>query len=153
MTPAELEASIRRETDPKKLRQWIKNLDGAGQTLAANTARRHMYSVSAKAEDGTLEHDVWQSIHSLEDALSTERKRTVRLARTRQKITRVGEKQTVADLVNASAPSSGFQLLVERRMIDLLFESVVLRHQSDFDEPTRHAAKSRLDNLDAEFQT
>ena len=68
---------------------------------------------------------------------------TIRLARTRQKIARVGEWQTVHDLVNGKT-SEGFDMLIERRMPELTFEAVALRHTDRFDEATRRAAERRL---------
>ncbi len=150
MTPSELKASIGRETDPKKLKQWIKNLEHLSDAVGVDIARRRLYAVLAGAEEGTLAHDVWRSIHSLEDALSDERGKTTRLGRTRQKIARVGELRTVADAAQSSKPSEGYYLLVERGLSDLLFEAVVKRHPNEFDEVTQAAAKRRLDALAAE---
>jgi len=74
---------------------------------------RRLYEVSPAAQAGTLEHAVWRSIYALEDALTEERGKTTRLARTRQKIAREGEAKTVADLVTKSA-SDGYRMLMER---------------------------------------
>jgi hypothetical protein len=145
---AALVAQIDRATDPKSLRQWIKNLDARNMRIEADIARRKLYSALAEANEGTLEHDVWRSIHAFEEALTSERGKTTRLNRTRPKIARVGVHDTVADLINSPKPSEGFKMLVERGMTDLLFESVALRHPDRFDQSTLASARLRLGSID-----
>lgn len=146
-TTGNLAVQIARATDPKVLRQWIRNLDARQLPEMANLARRQLYSVLAGEGEGTLEQDVWRSIHSLEETLTCERGKTTRLGRTRQKIARVGVTTTIADLINKDQPSDGFQMLVERGMADLLFESIALRHPDRFDESTVANARQRLDDV------
>lgn len=88
--------------------------------------------------------DFWKSITALEFALSDERGKTVRLSRTRQKITRVGVKQTLADLAISATPSDGYFLLKDRGMLEMSAEAVVLRHASEFEQPMLEAARARL---------
>jgi hypothetical protein len=92
---------------------------------------------------GTLEYEVWRSIHALEDALTDERGRTTRLSRTRQKIGRQDEAQCVADLVTGQ-PSDGFRMLAERDMLHLSFEAISLRFPDRFEEAVLDAARHRL---------
>lgn len=130
-------------TDPDKLKQLAENARRSGEEKVARAAERKLFAILPAAQPGTLEHDVWQSIHALEAALKSERGKTIRLARTRQKIARAGEWQTVHDLVNGR-PSEGFDMLIERGMPELTFEAVALRHPDRFDESTRSAAEARL---------
>ena len=130
-------------SDPKKLRQIAANADKQANAEVRETARRRLYQVLPAEEPGTLEYDVWQSIHALEDTLSNERGKTTRLARTRQKIKRDGETTTVADLILKRA-SDGFRMLVDRNLPELTFEAVSLRHADRFEKHVLTAAKDRL---------
>lgn len=130
-------------TDAGDLRRIATNARRCGNDRVHDAALRRLYAVLPSAEPGTLEYDVWQSIHALEGELSRERGKTVRLGRTRPKIARDGEVKTVADLVRG-APSDGFQMLAERNMLDLSFEAVALRHAERFDGDVLEAAARRL---------
>lgn len=93
---------------------------------------------------GSLETDVWRSIRALEAVLGREKGKTIRLSRTRPKIGRNGERNTVRDLVLAKRASEGFSMLIDRRMGNRTFEAVALRHPDRFDEAVSAAAKVRL---------
>lgn len=129
--------------DPTKLRQIAENARRASRPDVERAALLHLYAILPAAEPGTLEHDVWQSIFALEDALKKERGKTVLLSRTRQKIARDGEHKTVADLIK-KRPSEGFRMLIERDMPELTFEAVALRHPAQFQEGLRRMAENRL---------
>ena len=127
----------------KKLKQFAENAKTQQNIEVEGAARRRLYSVLPSEAPGTLENDVWQSIHALEDILTQERGKTTRLGRTRQKIGRDKEKQTVADLVTKSA-TDGFRMLVDRNLIELTFEAVALRHPKDFNAEVKDIAVKRL---------
>jgi hypothetical protein len=129
--------------DPDELKQLAANAGRAGQERVTWGAEIKLFALLPTAQPGTCEHDVWQSIHALEAALKAERGKTIRLTRTRQKIARVGEWQTVHDLVNGK-PSDGFDMLIERGMPEPTFEVVALCHPDCFDDATRRAAETRL---------
>ena len=129
--------------DPDKLRRYAANGAAACDGELEELALRRLYALLPSAQAGTLEHDVWQSIHGLEDTLGRERGRITRLSRTRQKITRDGEAKTVADLV-LGKPSDGFAMLIERGLVDLTFERVALRHRERFDADVLAQAEQRL---------
>jgi hypothetical protein len=134
---------IANSNDPKKLRKMADNAKNADNGIVREAALRKLYEVSPSAQAGTLEHAVWQSIYALEDALTEERGRTTRLARTRQKIAREGELKTVADLVT-KAPSEGYRMLIERGWPELTFEFVAIRHSDRFEPHILEAATGRL---------
>lgn len=92
--------------------------------------------------------DFWKSITALEFALTDERGKTTRLARTRQKISKVGVKKTLEDLVISAKPSEGYFLLKDRDMLDMSAEAVVLRHRAIFDNSVIEAAQKRLNETD-----
>lgn len=133
---------------PSELRTMIKHANREGLPDVARAARLRLYATLPASEPGTLEHDVWQSIHALEETLSEERGKTVRLSRTRPKIARDGELKSVIDLVSKKAPSEGFKMLVERNMIDLTFEAVALRHADRFDADLLARCQARLAEID-----
>ena len=91
--PARILGLIATCDDPGKLRSWITNARKGGDNRIADAAFRRLISILPKEKPGTVEHDFWQTIHAFEHVLSEERGKTTRLARTRQKVTRVGEVQ------------------------------------------------------------
>ncbi len=129
--------------DPEKLKRMAVNARRLGEADIERAASLRLYTVLPSAKPGTLEHDVWRSIHALEGALKDERGRTTLLGRTRQKVARDGERQTVADLVRGKA-SDGFRMLMDRGMVDHTFEAVALRHQALFEDEVISAAADRL---------
>lgn len=134
-------------TDPKSLRQIAANARNKGELAVARAADLRLYAILPSEAPGTFEYDVWQSIHALEGTLSAERAKTTRLGRTRQKIARVGEYETIKDLILGAKPSEGFFMLIERQMGELTFEAVALRHPDRFDETALNAAAARLQSV------
>lgn len=137
--------------DPEKLRRIAANARRLGEDGIDRAASLKLYTVLPSAEPGTLEHDVWRSIHALEGALKDERGRTTLLGRTRQKIARDGELRTVADLVRGKT-SDGFRMLMDREMVDHTFEAVALRHRTLFEDEVILAASDRLLAFGADCQ-
>lgn len=131
-------------SDPEKLKIIAKNANQKDELEVEEAALRKLYSILPSQEPGTLEFDVWRSIHALEGTLKRERGKTVRLNRTRQKIAKQGEKVTITDLINGKI-SEGFVMLIERDMAEFAFEAVALRHPKQFNEDTLHHAQTRLD--------
>ena len=115
-----------------------------GDNRIADAAFRRLISVLPKEKPGTVEHDFWQTIYAFEHVLSEERGKTTRLARTRQKVTRVGEVQTLKDWALSSKSTDGFTMLLERNMPELTGEAIVLRHANQFGAEVLAAANMRL---------
>jgi hypothetical protein len=130
--------------DPKLLRQWIKNGTAQENSAVVMTARKRLYQVLPSAEPGTLEHDIWASIHALEELESAERGKTIRLQRTRNLIADVGEQECVERLLLKTTPSSGYDMLLRHELPELLFEAVALRHRDRFSEAALANARARL---------
>ncbi|SDN53033.1 hypothetical protein [Ensifer sp. YR511] len=139
--------------DPKRLQQIAANARQKGELAVARAADLRLYEILPSEKLGTFEHDVWRSIHALEGTLTNERGKTTRLGRTRQKIARAGELETVKDLiVGSKKPSEGFAMLMERQMADLTFEAVALRHADRFEKTVLDAAAARLRSVGVEVE-
>ena len=84
-------------------------------------------------------------MRALEEALTEEAGKTKRLNRTRQKLNRVGVRQTLADLALKPQPSLGFLKLVEFGMAaEMSAEALILKYKDEFDPAVVDAAKKRL---------
>ncbi|KZL15712.1 hypothetical protein [Pseudovibrio sp. Ad37] len=136
-------------SDAEKLKNWITNAERNGAEGVAEAARRRLIEIVAGTNDDSssdpLHLDFWKSIIALEFVLSGERGKTIRLSRTRQKISRVGVQKTLTDLTLKPTPSEGYYLLRDRNMLDLSAEAVVLRFPSHFEEEVLQAARTRLE--------
>ncbi len=131
--------------EPDKLRTWIKNARDKSEPVIAEAAFRRLIAILPKEKPGTVEYDFWQTIYAFEQVLSDERSKTTRLARTRQKVARVGEVQTLKDWAVSEKSTDGFTMLLERNMPELTGEAIVLRHASHFDVSVVAAARNRLE--------
>lgn len=134
--------SISKCEDPKLLRNWIENAKKDAEIH--DTAFRRLISLVPSEKPGTLEHDFWQTVNAFELMLSQERGRTTRLSRTRQKVARVGVKQTLKDWAMSDKKTEGFKMLLERQMPEFTGEAIVLRHAKEFDDAAVSAAQTRL---------
>lgn len=134
--------------DEKKLRNWISNANREGAEEVEDAARRRLIEIRAAKDiddpNSPVVVDFWKSIIALENELSEERGKTIRLSRTRQKIARVGVEKTLADLALKAKPSDGYNLLKARGMLDLSAEAVVLRYPKRFAQEVLEAARLRL---------
>lgn len=131
--------------DAGKLRQWIANGRKEKQIDIEEAAFRRLIAILPKEEPGTVEHDFWRTVHAFEHVLSEERGKTTRLARTRQKVARVGEIATLKDWALSTKSTDGFDMLIERGMPELAGEAIVLRHSERFDAAVVAAARERLE--------
>ena len=138
-------ALIAASEDEGKLRTWIANAQKEKQKDIEDAAFRRLIHILPKEAPGTVEHDFWRTIHAFEHMLSEERGKTTRLARTRQKVARVGEIATLRDWALGNKSTDGFTMLIERNMPELTGEAIVLRHDDRFEANVVAAARKRLE--------
>ena len=145
--------AIEKCDDPAALRRIMKNAKQRGGDDVYNAAFQRLITVQPSAQVGTIAHDVWRAIYAFEEVLREERGRRVPLARTRQKIQRVGEVKTVTDLALKKTPSEGFGMLKERGMLKLSFEALVLARAEHFPNNVVEAARRRLEAEGMDIQS
>jgi hypothetical protein len=133
------------EWDKVKLRNWMANAKRQKRDDVYQDAFRQLCRIEGRNIDDPLEAEFAIVMRALEEALSEESGKTKRLSRTRQKLSRVGVRQTLADLAMKSSPSTGFLKLVEFGMArELSAEALVLKYESEFDVAVVAAARKRL---------
>lgn len=130
--------------DPDKMRRLMANADRLACEEVRDAAFRRLVDLLPEAALGPVALDFWKSIHATEELRAREAGKTVRLSRTRQKIKRVGEAATVADLARAASASEGFATLMHWNLPELTAEAVVLRHRASFEADVVASAETRL---------
>ena len=136
--------AIEKMRDPDQLRNTIRNARTKGVDEVVEAAFRRLVEVLPEAKPGTVEHDFWRTIAAFEEVLREERGKTVRLTRTRQKIAKVGVKQTLADFATDPHVPEGFKMLMDRQMPELTGEATIIRFADDFSPEVVSAARLRL---------
>ncbi len=133
------------EWDRDKLRNWMTNAKRQNRDDVYQAAFRQLCRIEGRNIDDPLEAEFAVVMRALEEALTAESGITKRLNRTRQKLNRVGVRQTLADLAMKPSPSTGFLKLVEFGMArELSAEALVLKYANEFDPLVVEAARKRL---------
>jgi hypothetical protein len=133
------------EWDRDKLRNWMANAKRLKRDDVYRAAFRQLCRIEGRDIDDPLEAEFAIVMRALEEALTAESGVTKRLSRTRQKLSRVGVRQTLADLAMKPTPSTGFLKLIEFGMAkDLSAEALVLKYAGEFDPAVVEAARKRL---------
>ena len=86
------------EWDKEKLRNWMANAKRHKRDDIYQVAFRQLCRIEGRNIDDPLEAEFAVVMRALEEALTAESGTTKRLSRTRQKLNRVGVRQTLADL-------------------------------------------------------
>ena len=133
------------EWNKDKLRNWMANAKRLGRDDVYRGALTQLCRVEGRNIDDPLESDFAVVMRALEEAMTAEAGKTKRLSRTRQKLGRVGVRQTLADLAVKPKPSVGFLKLVEFGMAgDMSAEALILKYKSEFEPEIVKAAAERL---------
>ncbi|MNU42879.1 hypothetical protein D3C71_316480 [compost metagenome] len=126
--------------DPDQLRTMIENATGKSDCVV-QAAFRRLVARSAAHAQGSVEHDCWSMIHTIEE-LRRAQGRSWRMNRLRQKVAVDGEVEALRYC--ASKRTDGFQEVLDLGLPELTAEAIVLRHPQVFGEPTRATAERRL---------
>lgn len=137
-------AFIAATTDASKLRALIENAKKKNAPNIERAAFRRLIELVPSENPGSVEHSLWQTIVAFEELLTQERGKTTRLARTRQKIARVGAHQTLVDWALSDKRADGFRMLIDRDLPELTGEAIVLKHQGSFSTEAVISARSHL---------
>ena len=133
------------EWDREKLRNWMANAKRLNSDDVYRVALTQLCRVEGRNIDDPLESDFAVVMRALEEAMTAEAGKTKRLSRTRQKLGRVGVRQTLADLAVKPKPSVGFLKLVEFGMAaDMSAEALILKYKDEFEPEVIQAASARL---------
>jgi hypothetical protein len=141
---AAIKPDLSNEWDKTKLRNWMANAKRLGRNDVYQDALRQLCRVEGRNIDDPLESEFATVMRALEEALTEESGRTKRLSRTRQKLGRVGVKQTLIDLALKPHPSLGFKKLLEFNMADMSAEALILKYRDEFNSDVVAAAEKRF---------
>ncbi|MEM7641311.1 MAG: hypothetical protein AAF366_02145 [Pseudomonadota bacterium] len=139
-------ARVAEMDDPDKLRNLRANAERMGVEPVRDAAFARLAVVQAEGEVGSVENDIWQMIHAVEEIKRETQGKTIRLSYLRRDIQKVGEAKAIGKLVAKSGPSERFDELMARGLPHYTAEAITLRHPDAFDDATRDAAKARLED-------
>lgn len=145
--------AVATSTDAEQLKRLMERARAMEVSEVYNSAFAKLLSLLPEDAPGTVEHDLWKSIHALEQVRSEEAGKTIRLSRTRQKLKRVGVMKLLEDFATDTASTEGFDMLIERALPELTGEAIVLRHPQHFSEAAVSAARTRLENVGVDTTT
>jgi hypothetical protein len=144
---------IEKLTDPVQIKQVMANARQKGDDDAYNRAFRRFCSVTGAVyddPDDPLVQAFWETLAAYELLLAEKHGRAQAAGYTRRKIKEQGVIKCLADWANATGPTAGFDLLVEKGMWELTGEALVLRYADRFDGSTVANARSRLEKAASE---
>ena len=133
--------------DPVKLRVLMANARGHGREDIAFGCQTRIAELYGQQFEAGIEREFWIAVAVAEEIVTIKNKRTTKLSRARQKVTKVGVFKTVSDLASSTNVSEGFHILIGGGRPELTADAIVLRHRDKFDESTVSAATKKL--LDA----
>lgn len=137
---------VSRLSNVSDARAYLDNVKRLGRQDLYAAAFRRLCELEGQSHGDALDLDFWRAIAAAEEVLREQRGKTVRLARTREKIKRVGVQRTVEDLALKKQPSDGFAILTGAGLGDLTAEYLVLKHAERFTAEAAAAARHRLES-------
>ena len=117
----------------------------------ADTTARRRRSIQMRAAgrqpQTPAERESYEAVYAYEEALSSQKGRTIRAGRTWPMIRKHGIIGAVELIVTKRKETEGYRVLVEMGMEDMAFEAVVLRHPESFSPEAVAASDDRLRRL------
>ncbi|GGH57229.1 hypothetical protein GVY41_13635 [Frigidibacter albus] len=144
--------TIETSDDPAQLRRFMANARQKKAAELYDLAFRRLLEVLPDPAPGTVEGDMWRSVHALEQVLTEERGKAARLTRTRAKLTKGGAIPVLRDFDANPELEGGFALLIARKLAEFTGEAVVLRHAASFAAEVVSAARDRLEEAGVETE-
>ncbi len=136
-------AKIERLVDKQALRNLMDNAKRLERDDVYWLAFKQLCSLEGVAYDDPLERDFYEMLNAYEQLLTEKNGRTTKASRTRQKLKNKGVKQCLIDWA-LGAPTDGFKLLVEKGLLELTAEYLVVKYAERFPEAVVKAARERL---------
>lgn len=143
----EIPAYVQNLTDPKGLKNVMKNARDKGREDVYWEAFRRLCEVQGMAYEDPLERDFYQVLTAYEELLTEKNGRTTKASRTRQKLTRHSVEKCLEDWALSTTPTQGFELLVQAGMFKLTAEYLVTKYPERFSSAAVIAAKARLNSI------
>jgi len=134
-------AHIATETSVDNLLTIASNARGKSQDVE-QAALRRLATISAKHASGTVEHDCWTMVHTIEAIRRLNGAKVWRMNRMRPKIE--NEDEVAALEYCALNETDGFAEVLAYGLPELTAEAIVLRHSAHFSDAAKTAARLRL---------
>jgi hypothetical protein len=131
-------------TDPKQVRQLMKNAETYGESVLARACQRRLYELGGIDCDDPVERRLWQAVAALEETLRQKHGRNQPAGYTRRKIKNDGAVATLSSWALKPAVTPGFLALVEAGMPEFTGEYVIAEFPDRFDPHVVEAARRRL---------
>ena len=145
MTEDEKNAIVQAErlSDPKRLRQMFRNAAGKSRSVQ-EAALRRLVTVTTGYEAGTVQHDCWSMVETIEELRHAAGRTVSRMHRMRPKIAKDGEIGALEYCALKETP--GFAEIMAFGRPELTAEAIVLRHPAHFSEEALLAARKRIES-------
>lgn len=137
-------AMIAGASDPDRLRAMMANAERLDVPSVRDAAFRRLAAVQSEGEPGTAEHDLWSTIHAIEEMKRREAGRRILLSYLRRDIQKLGLVPAIDKLVSKPGPSERFEELIGKGYPELTAEAVVMAHPARFGEEARERSEERL---------
>ncbi len=141
-------SKIAQLADRDALRNLMENARRLDRDDVYWQAFRRLCSLEGMQYDDPLDRDFYDVLNAYEELLTLKHGRTTKAARTRQKLANKGVEQCLMDWA-LGPPTDGFKLLIDKGLLELTAEFLVVKYESRFPPPVVEAAQKRLSEAGA----
>ena len=140
-----MDARVMKLKTPEDCEQFALNVRAKLPEIAQEARRRAVeLRAAAHGAETVAEQEALSAVYAYERVLSDKRGKKIRASRTWQMIERHGIIEAVERAVKRPADPAGYTALAEIGMLDLSFESVVVRHPEVFSGEAVSSSAERL---------